>query len=175
MLSNEEYIAPLSKEIQNESNKLLAVIADTDVKDRAIKDIEGTGGAVSISDLIAYQIGWGNLIVNWYEAGLKNEVPQMPGDGFSTWDYVGLARHFYTKYRFDGYKKQEHAFSDVVKKILIIVEREFETKNLDKEGLWLWCTLPSGKQWPLSKWIRVNTVAPYKRATGLIKKHIKKS
>lgn len=42
--------------------------------------------------------------------------------------------------------------------------------QLDQRGIWAWCTLASGKQWPLSKWIRVKTASPYKRAVQLIKK-----
>lgn len=170
MLINEKYKAPLSKEIQQAFNTFVSLIADIDVNRRVAKSIEGTGGTVSVSDLIAYQIGWGNLLIHWYEMGLQGIVPQMPGEGFSKWDYTGLAQHFYKKYHLDGYKKQEQKFYVVVKKILIIVEHEYQTKNLDKEGVWDWCTLSSGKKWPLSKWVRVNTVAPYKRATTLIKK-----
>ena len=54
-----------------------------------------------------------------------------------------------------------------------MVKKEHETGNLNKIGVWPWCTLASGKQWPLSKWIRVNTVSPYKRAASMIRKFLK--
>ncbi len=50
--------------------------------------------------------------------------------------------------------EQLKEFNRVVVEILEIVEREYKSENLDKEGVWKWCTLVSGKQWPLSKWIK---------------------
>jgi hypothetical protein len=60
-----------------------------------------------------------------------------------------------------------------VDRIVEIIETEFAAGTLDTLGVWPWCTLRSGKQWPLSKWIQINTVAPFKRAQQLIKKMIK--
>ena len=56
----------------------------------------------------------------------------------------------------------------IVIEIVQIVEQESVSGNLDKLGVWKWCNLKSGKQWPLRKWIRVNTIAPYKRAYKLL-------
>lgn len=173
MFINEKYKAPLNKYIQKEYNDLLFVVSAIAPNDRMIKDIDGTGGKVNIPDLIAYQIGWGNLVINWYEIGLKGKMPQMPGEGFSTWDYVGLARHFYKKYQYDSGSNQIQEFCKVVKKIIAIVEHEYQAQNLDRVGIWPWCTLSSGKKWPLSKFINVNAVAPYRRAKLLIRKFIK--
>lgn len=96
----------------------------------------------------------------------------MPGEGFSKWDYVGLAKHFYEKYQFKNPMEQEKEFFKFIQVILDITENEFENGNLDRLGVWSWCTLSSGKQWPLSKWIKINTVSPYKRAISLLNKFI---
>ena len=128
---------------------------------------------MSVADLVAYQIGWDKLLIDWYEAGLEGKMPLMPGEGFARWDYVGLAKHFYAKYAYDSGPEQLKKLHNVVLLIIEIVEKEYKSGNLDKMGVWLWCTLRSGKQWPLSKWIMVNTVAPYKRAVSLVKKFLK--
>ncbi|MBI5345652.1 MAG: ClbS/DfsB family four-helix bundle protein [Chlamydiae bacterium] len=166
--------AKLSKEILREYTRLIELVTPLSITFRTLKEIDGTGGKVSVADVIAYQIGWGKCLISWYEAGLKKEMPQMPGDGFSTWDYTAIARHFYKKYQYDSFHKQEKIFHNVVTQILKIVEKEFKTGNLDKEGIWPWCSLKSGKKWSLSKFIKVNTSSPYKRAVLLIKKEIKK-
>lgn len=165
-----EFQSPLSKLIKKEYNALVTVVSALDLDSRNTKSIDNMHEKISASDLIAYQIGWGTLLITWYESGLKNETPQMPGQGFTKWDYTGIARHFYKKYLFDGASEQSQVFHDVVTKILCFTEHEYKTENLDIIGVWHWCTLASGKQWPLSKWIKINTAAPYKRATGLIKK-----
>src|SRR5438105_7789241 len=106
-LINQHFDAPLSKQIQQEYNKLVALISLIDKTHRLNHDIEGAGGTVSIADSIAYQIGWGKLLISWYETGVQGKMPAMPGEGFTKWDYVGLAKHFYQKYHYDGYHKQE--------------------------------------------------------------------
>lgn len=155
-------------EIFRAYEKFVAEITLVPPSHRSLKIINGTGGKVSVADLIAYQVGWGKCLIRWYEAGIQGKVPEMPGDGFSTWDYLGIAQHFYQMYQFDGSEEQMKRFHQVVMRILDIVETEDQADNLDRTGVWPWCTLPSGKQWPLSKWVRVNTASPYKRATQLI-------
>jgi len=170
---DEQFKAPLSKSIQKEYVKLINIVKEIENKDRVVKLIDGTAGKISVADLIAYQIGWGSLLINWYETRLKQQVPVMPGGGFNKWDYIGLAEHFYKQYQYDSSIKQIEEFHKIVMKIINIVEYEHETENLDKVGIWAWCTLSSGKQWPLSKWVTVNTVSPYKRALTLLRKFVK--
>lgn len=146
---------PLKEEIQIAFEKLVNAVESATDKQKA-------------SDVVAYNIGWGKCLIRWYEAGIKGEMPEMPGEGFSKWDYEGLKKHFHQKYRVDGREKQMVVFRDVVDKIIQIVDEEEE--NLQKLGVWEWCTLRSGKQWPLEKWIRVNTIAPFKRSASELKK-----
>lgn len=160
----------LAQDVRRESNRLVKTVSSLPISMKAIKNIEGTGDKVSVADLIAYQIGWGKCLIRWYDAGVKGETPEMPGEGFSTWDYVAIAKHFYKKYCYDSSDQQIIVFQQVVARILEIIQFEYQTGNLDQIGVWPWCTLSSGKQWPLSKWIRINTASPYKRAIQLIKK-----
>ncbi len=159
----------LDQEIKKEYDRLVNAAASIPTSSRHVKIIEGTGGKVSLTDLIAYQIGWGKCLIRWYESGIKEESPEMPGEGFLKWDYVAIAEHFYTKYRYDQIE-QEKVFQQVVSQIICIVENEYQNENLERLGVWQWCTLSSGKQWPLAKWIKVNTCSPYKRAYYAIRK-----
>jgi len=162
--------APLSMLIQKEYNKLVKVIAQISYNSRTAKILEFTGGAVSVADILAYQIGWGKLLISWYKAGIENKILVMPGEGFSYWNYTGLAQLFYTKYQYDSAQQQEQEFYSTVQEIITLTEHEYKTGNLDKQGIWSWCRLASGKQWPLSKWIKINTAAPYIRACTVLKK-----
>lgn len=164
------YKAPLSTTIQKEYNKLLAILNQIPPRLWTEKVINFTTGKASVTDIVAYQIGWGTLLLRWYTAGVQGKTPEMPGEGFTTWDYNGLAQHFYRTYAHDNQTEQLQIFHDLVQQILIMVETEYETGNLDKIGVWPWCTLASGKQWPLSKWIVINTSSPYKRASSTLKK-----
>jgi hypothetical protein len=159
----------LSLEILREYSRLIKIVAPLPASFRLLKEIEGTGGKVSVADVIAYQIGWGKCLISWYEAGIKQEKPQMPGEGFSTWDYTTIALHFYQKYQYDHFQEQENVFYQVMLQILEIVELEHKTGRLNSVGIWAWCSLKSGKQWPLSKWVKINTSSPYKRAALMMK------
>lgn len=160
----------LIQEILIQKDQLVRMIACTPVPNRTLKVINGTGGNVSIADLIAYQIGWGKWLIRWYEEGIRGETQPMPGDGFLSWDYVAIARYFYQKHQYDSFNQQMQVFDNVVGQIIEIIKTEHQANQLDKIGVWDWCTLSSGKKWPLSKWIRINTASPYKRAVFLIKK-----
>lgn len=155
---------PLGEEIRKEHLRLVQLIEMLPGGLRDAKAFEGTGRKVSASEIIAYQIGWGKALIRWYEDGIQGKGPEMPGDGFLSWDYVGLASHFYQNYLYDRGKRQMEEFSCIVEKIVLIVEKEHSNGNLDRTGVWSWCTLKSGKLWPLSKWIRVNTASPCRRA-----------
>lgn len=160
LISDSDLNAALSQSIKKEYNALIETI------------LSAPQITKTIHDLIAYQIGWGTLLLSWYQAGLKKKKIQMPGAGFSVWDYNGLAEHFYKEYagQLDAQLKQFHT---IVTAIIAVTEKEYLTRNLSKHGIWDWCTLKSGKQWPLEKWIQVNTVAPYKRARIEVKKIFK--
>lgn len=171
-MRSKRLIVPLNQEMQREYERLRDLIASLPACLRSLKTIKGTKEMLSIGDLIAYQIGWGKCVIRWYEAGIKGEMPQMPGEGFSTWNYSAIAKHFHENYAFDCPMAQDKVFDEVVWELYNIIEKEHKNGNLEKVGIWPWCTLSSGKQWPLSKWIRVNTCAPYKRAYSQIRKNL---
>lgn len=61
--SKSKHQAPLSTKIENEYNKLVALLVQVPNKYRSTKKIEGTDGMVSVADIVAYQIGWGKLVI----------------------------------------------------------------------------------------------------------------
>ena len=160
----ESFEAPLSLSIRDAYNLLMKSFLYTSVSYKKRSVLNGPVEAKSAADVIAYQIGWGRLLLGWYEAGLRGEKPIMPGAGFDKWDYKGLARYFYATYRYENVQRQAQEFYQTVHDILAMVEKEWQNGRLETLGIWSWCDLPSGKKWPLSKWVQVNTVAPYKRA-----------
>ena len=159
----------LSREVLSSYRKLYDIISNASQELFFEKKFKFTAIDASIADIIAYQIGWGSLFKYWYETGIKNKPVIMPGNGFDKWDYNAIARHFYKKYSWNSKQEYIDNFSIIVMKIIDITELEYVSDNLDKTGVFAWCKLKSGKDWPLSKWIKVNTVAPYKRALLLIK------
>ena len=164
--------ADLEKKLQKSSDDLMAVLDKVPPHSSRTREVAFTGGDVSVCDVVAYQIGWGKLLVGWYRTGAAGKTPEMPLNGF-TWDYAALAEHFYKQHQKKSLKALKSEFVSVAEEILEIVRAEQKTGNLDKIGVWPWCRLQSGREWPLSKWIQVNSVSPYKRATTAIRKFIR--
>lgn len=164
--------APLSKIIQARYTKLNDTIGKVTPEDFVLPLLNGTGGKVSVADLIAQQIGWGNLLISWYRNGVDRKKFVMPGEGFETWDYTGIAKHFHKKYHYNTIEEAQEELHHVATKIITIVEHEYTSGHLESYGIWKWCTLQSGKQWPLSQWIITNTAAPYQRVQKQIRDFI---
>jgi len=59
----------------------------------------------------------------------------MPGDGFDQWNYKEFALYFFDEYTYNGYNEQNNIFYKIVKRIIAIVEKEYENKKLDKVGV----------------------------------------
>lgn len=167
------YNSTLAKNIIMEYTKLINESKKFSYKMLNKKIIEGTGGKVNVYNLMAYQIGWCRLLLRWYKSGVQSKTIVMPGDGFDTWDYVGLARHFYKKYNYSSLDKYINKLKKLVNRIVHFVEDEYQLKNLNRVGVWDWCTLSSGKKWPLSKWVQINTVAPFKKASAKLRQILK--
>jgi len=122
-------------------------------------------GNLSCCDLIAYQIGWANLLLAW-EAQEKNGTePEMPSKGFK-WNQLGeLAKVFYResekKSLSDLRKEFAHVFDELVHWIESLSEKELLEPH---QRQW------TGDKWNMIKWIQVNTVAPYKSARTKIRR-----
>lgn len=160
----------LSKEVIISYQKLFQALQLLELEDFYKKNIIFNGPFISPAELLSYQIGWAELLLSWYHQGKVRAPFIMPGKGFDRWDYKGIAEHFFREGMLEEQAKQLERFTRVVMQIVEIIEEEHHLGNLEATGVWSWCTLRSGKQWPLSKWIRVNTIAPYKRALSILRK-----
>jgi hypothetical protein len=109
------------------------------------------GTEVSVSDTISYLIGWGKLVLKWYDLRSKNQPVDFPETGYK-WNELGqLAQHFHSEYQDWSYEKLIKEFTTTTDRILILVE------SLDNIKLY-------GETWfekyTLGKMIQFNTSSP---------------
>ncbi len=127
-------------------------------------------GGISPCDLIAHQIGWGQLLLSWDDLETRDEAVEMPAPGFK-WNQLGLlAKSFYLEQHQQTLKQLIVQFDALVKKIRLFIESSSED-TLFGIGKRRW----AGPKWPLAKWIQVNTVAPYGSARAKLRKWKKSS
>lgn len=128
-----------------------------------LKDLEGHAKdtQMSICNLVAYLVGWGELVLKWHD-NHNNGLPlYLPDIGYK-WNELGsLAQKFYLDYKMDDIHVLLSKLDDKVFKILKIVE------EMDNDILYhkLWY-----KSYPFGRMIQLNTSSPYKNARTRIRK-----
>lgn len=131
----------------------------------ALERDPGLEGGVSPCDLVAYQIGWGRLLLGWDAHEARGEVPLMPAPGFR-WNQLGLlAQAFYRERQGQSLAQLLVDFAELVERLRSFIESGSE-EFLFGIGVRRW----TGPKWPLAKWIQVNTIAPYGSARARLRR-----
>lgn len=124
-----------------------------------VGNVKGT--EVSVSDTLSYLIGWGKLVLKWYDLKSKNQPVDLPETGYK-WNQLGqLAQHFHSEYHDWSYDKLIKEFTVTTDRILILVE-SLDNKKLYGET-WF-------EQYTLGKMIQFNTSSPMVNMRSKVRK-----
>ncbi|MCT3762522.1 ClbS/DfsB family four-helix bundle protein [Elizabethkingia anophelis] len=153
----------LLKAIETNYSKLKKELETISVEETAVKELDGhaKGTLMSIDNLLAYLVGWGELVLKWNKNRSENKPVDFPETGYK-WNELGkLAQKFYADYQNDDFNTLIQKLDDTVKKITSLIE----SKNNDElYGVgWL-------EKWTLGRMIQFNTASPYNNARGRIRK-----
>ena len=118
--------------------------------------------------MIAYQLGWMNLILLWEEKNKNNETVITPSENYKWNNLSRLYQSFYKKYENYSIKKLIAEFNITVKKITDLIEIYTEEELFEQNQRQWASSTPSN--WPIWKWIHTNTVAPFKTFRTKIRK-----
>ena len=127
------------------------------------KDLEGhaKGTKMSVCNLVAYLIGWGNLVLKWHKIKNQGKEPDFPETGYK-WNELGnLAQKFYADYQDEDFQSLLKKYDKVVKDILNLIEKK-DNRTL-YESLWY-------EKYTMGRMIQFNTSSPYKNAYTRIRK-----
>ena len=121
----------------------------------------------SPSENLSYQLGWLHLLLDW-EAQEKNGVAvQTPAAGYK-WNQLGaLYEQFYQRYGQLSLKEQQQQLTQLVEELCQWISTLSDTE-LFEPGQRKWATTKA--QWPLYKWIHINSVAPFTNFRTKIRK-----
>ncbi|MEL6815675.1 MAG: ClbS/DfsB family four-helix bundle protein [Cyanobacteria bacterium J06598_3] len=119
------------------------------------------GTEISVCDTVAYLIGWGKLVLKWYELRSKNLEVDFPETGYQ-WNELGkLASHFHAQYQSWPYEKLLLAFQSTTNQILRLID------SLSNDELY-------GQNWyktyTLGRMIQLNTSSPMKNIRTKVRK-----
>lgn len=150
-------------EIKNNYSKLkkyLETIPTELTKEREL-DGHAKETKMSISDLVAYLIGWGELVLKWNNKKENGEKVDFPETGYR-WNELGkLAQKFYSDYENLDYSDLLNKLDQTVDKILKLIESN--TNKELYENAWY-------DKWTKGKMIQFNTSSPYKNARSRVRK-----
>lgn len=133
-----------------------------------LKELEGhaKGTQMSISDLVAYLIGWGELVLKWNHRKKENLEVDYPETGYK-WNQLGLlAQKFYKDYEEVDYQSLLKRLDSTNQELLKLIQKTSNHELYEK---------PWYDKWPLGKMLQLNTSSPYKNATARIRRWKKRS
>lgn len=119
------------------------------------------GTQMSVSDLVAYLIGWNLLVLKWCDGKAKGVPVDFPETGYK-WNELGhLAQKFYADRAGVAYADLLLQFADLYARIVALVEQETDASLYGA---------PWYEKHTQGRMIQFNTSSPYANAWGRLRK-----
>jgi len=152
-------------EISNRSTLFIQEFDYIDEKDknRLIEGVDRTP-----TQMIAYQLGWMKLILDWEKKEKQGYTVVTPTPDYKWNRLGGLYESFYKQYSDYSLKELSLMFIDVKEEIIELINGYTDIELFERGGSNWASSTPSN--WPIWKWIHINTVAPFKSFRTKIRK-----
>jgi hypothetical protein len=118
--------------------------------------------------MIAYQLGWLNLILSWERQEQQGVTVITPHPGYKWNNLGGLYESFYKQYEHYSLQQLRGMFQESEQQIEQLTEK-FTDAELFQPGRRKWAS-STPANWPVWKWIHINTVAPFMSFRAKIRK-----
>ncbi|MGL5244455.1 MAG: ClbS/DfsB family four-helix bundle protein [Sarcina sp.] len=159
--SKEELIVQIS----NTSKLFIEEFHSVDEKDKdiLINEVDRTP-----SQMIAYQLGWMNLLLSWEKEEQAGNTVITPTHEYKWNNLGGLYKNFYEEYEKYTLSELCHMFKNTEQQIMELIN-SYTDEELFECGARKWAS-STPSNWPVCKWIHINTVAPFKNFRAKIRK-----
>ena len=152
--------------INTHYEKLVRVISLVPSESVGECSLEGhaKGTQMSVANLVAYLLGWNELVLKWLQKDAAGQAIDFPDTGFK-WNQLGkLAQKFYADYEGIPFAQLLERLDATKQKIVAAIQR------FDNHALY---ECPWYKRWTLGRMIQFNTASPYNNARGRLTKWLK--
>lgn len=153
----------LLKAIRENFSKLNKELSTIPYEMTTVQELQGhsKNTLMSINNLVAYLLGWGELVLNWNRKKENREFVDFPETGYK-WNELGkLAQKFYEDYKNDDFNLLIEKLNKTIKQILELIENKSNSELY--EVSWY-------EKWTLGRMIQFNTSSPYTNARARIRK-----
>lgn len=131
-------------------------------KDKQVEGVDKTP-----AQMIAYQLGWMNLVLDWERNEKLGHECVMPAPGYK-WNQLGLLNEsFYEKYSDYTLDELRSLFQETEQQWQNWIDT-LSDEELFVQGVRQWTGTKPG--WAMVKWIQINSVAPFKSFRTQIRK-----
>jgi hypothetical protein len=155
--------AALLEEISVERSALDALLEQ--LTPRQMTQAGVTLAGWSVKDILGHLVGWQQMNLAWYAAGLRGEIPEVPAPGLNWKDIRKLNERIYRRHHRRSLKAVVADYNAFHQEMRELIE-EVPDGDLLTVGCFDW----AGPTWTLSDYIRANTASHYRWAC----KHIRK-
>ncbi len=143
-------------------------ILEFDEVANADRDTLAEGVDRTPAQMIAYQLGWMSLILRWEREEQEGKTVITPAPGYK-WNALGnLYQRFYQDYASCSVSELCVLFSEKVCDIIAFLNTLSEDE-LFLPGYRKWAS-SNPSNWPIWKWVQVNTIAPFTSFRAKIRK-----
>ncbi|GIP19975.1 ClbS/DfsB family four-helix bundle protein [Paenibacillus sp. J22TS3] len=133
-----------------------------DQKDVPVPEVDRTP-----AQIIAYQLGWLDLVMSWDRDEKAGRTVVMPAPGYKWNQLGGLYQSFYDQYADCSLADLRRLFGEAEKKWLDWIDTLSE-EELFTQGVRKWTG--DKPNWPMVRWIHINSVAPFKSFRAKLRK-----
>lgn len=155
----------LVEEIKKTAAQFIGEFDDVAEKDSNLR-LEGVDRTPR--EIIAYQLGWMGLIRGWDSDELAGKEVITPAPGYK-WNKMGaIYEDFYASYNTQSLSELKQMYKEAVSGLIDWLQG-FSDDELFQPGGRKWASSTSSN-WPIWKWIHINTAAPFKTFRSKIRK-----
>lgn len=158
--------AELLKAINGRFDKLLGVIGTVPAgaTDEASMEGHAKGTQMSPANLVAYLVGWNELVLKWLDLDEAGRPIDFPETGYK-WNELGLlAQKFYVDFETVPFPELVDRLKNAKSRIVAIIESKDDGELYERS--WY-------DKWTMGRMIQFNTASPYDNARGRLRKWLK--
>ncbi len=135
---------------------------NSDQKDLRVPEVDKTP-----AEIIAYQLGWLNLVMSWDRDEKEGKSVVMPAPGYK-WNQLGaLYQSFYDAYAHCSLDELRNLLREAVHRWLAWIDT-LSDEELFTQGIVKWTG--DSPNWPMVRWIHINSAAPFKTFRAKLRK-----
>lgn len=155
----------LVAEIRKTADRFISEFADVSESDKAMRLLEVDR---TPQEILSYQLGWMNLLLSWDHDELNGKEVVTPSPGYKWNQLGGLYQSFYSKYQDESLARLIELFESTVDELIQWLN-SFSEEELFHPGGRKWAS-STPSNWPIWKWVHINTVAPFNSFRSKIRK-----